>query len=240
MPEWAMAKKKTPKPPGPQLELAGSLCVAFVNTAAARLENTQMGVSCYADLLTWGRKAGLLSASDAGRLSKVAQERPEDAEAVLSRAVELREALRRTFQALWAGDPVPEDALELLNAALRESFSHAALDSSELGEEGFALGWTGSEDALDRLLWDVVRSAVETLTSADAYRVRKCAAADCGLHFLDRSPSRRRRWCAPKPCGSRVKALRYYYRKAKKVRDRHDDYVKPDRIRRKRPRTVQR
>lgn len=237
-----MAKKtRTRTPPGPQLELAGALSVAFVNTAAARWpENSQLGVASYADLLNWGRRAGLLSASEAERLSKVARERSEEADAVLARALELREALRRIFQALRAGRPAPEDALQRLNTALREAFSHAALGSDVLGEEGLSLGWTGSEDALDRILWEVARSALETLTSPDAYRVRKCAAADCGLHFLDRTPSRRRKWCAVNPCGNRAKALRFYYRRGKKERDARINKLRPDRIRRKRPRTVKR
>ncbi len=204
--------------------MAGSLCVAFVNTAAARPENDQQGVTSYAELLTWGQQTHLLSAAEAERLARIAKERPEEAAAVLSRAVALREALRRIFRALWSHKPAPADALQLLNLALREAFSQASLGP---GEKGMTIGWIGSEDALDRMLWGVVHSAMETLTSTDAYCVRKCAAADCGLHFVDRTPSRRRKWCVPELCGNRVKALRYYYRKAKKKRDDHENLRAP-------------
>ena len=231
-----MGKEKR-EPRGPRLELAGSLCVAFVNTAAPRPDNAQQGVGSYAELLIWGRQTHILSVAEAERLAQIARERPADAAAVLSRAVELREALRRIFRALWSHVPPPDDALRLLNGALREVLSQASLGP---GKESLTLGWSAPEDALDGVLRGVVVSAMETLTSPDAHRVRKCAATDCGTHFVDRSPSRRRRWCAVQPCGNRAKSLRYYYRKGKKEREHSLNKVRPDRIRRKRPPQVKR
>ena len=53
--------------------------------------------------------------------------------------------------------------------------------------------------------------------------VRQCAAPDCALFFVDRSPSGRKRWCEMKTCGNRVKSLRYYHKTGKK--ERHKDWL---------------
>ena len=52
-----MPKKSLP-PRGPQLELAGDLSVAFVNTAGARDKKRQQPVTTYAELLIWSKQAG--------------------------------------------------------------------------------------------------------------------------------------------------------------------------------------
>jgi predicted RNA-binding Zn ribbon-like protein len=44
-------------------------------------------------------------------------------------------------------------------------------------------------------------------------RVRRCAASDCVLVFLDVSRNGGRRWCSMATCGSRSKAADYYRRK---------------------------
>jgi predicted RNA-binding Zn ribbon-like protein len=43
-------------------------------------------------------------------------------------------------------------------------------------------------------------------------RLRVCAAGDCGIRFVDRSPSGNRQWCSMRRCGNRTKARRHYAR----------------------------
>ena len=63
------------------------------------------------------------------------------------------------------------------------------------------------------MLWPIVTSAVELLTSPEARRVKVCPGlGDCGWLFLDTSKSGRRRWCSMEGCGSRSKMRRYYAR----------------------------
>ncbi len=50
--------------------------------------------------------------------------------------------------------------------------------------------------------------------------VRQCAAEDCRLFFVDRSPTGYRRWCERKTCGHRAANLRYWNRRGKKERRR--------------------
>jgi predicted RNA-binding Zn ribbon-like protein len=63
------------------------------------------------------------------------------------------------------------------------------------------------------MLWPIVRSAAELLTSEDLGRVRRCGREGCDWLFVDSSKNRSRRWCSMEMCGSRVKSRRYYYRK---------------------------
>lgn len=60
--------------------------------------------------------------------------------------------------------------------------------------------------ALGRIALD----AIELIGGGELLRV--CAADDCGIRFVDRSPSGNRQWCSMRRCGNRVKARRHYAR----------------------------
>ncbi len=218
-----MAKRKSYRR-GPQLKLAGALCVAFVNTAGASKKNRQRGVGSYEEMVVWAQQAGVTSALEAERLSRLAAERPADAEAVFGRAMHLRHRLTRLFSATARQRELPADDLAAFNGDLARAFPALRLVPAEKG--GLTWGWGGDEDALDRMLWPVVRSAAELLVSMEGRpQVRQCAAPDCTLFFVDRSPSGQKKWCRMKPCGNRVKSLRHYRRFARI--DRQKRHVKP-------------
>ena len=90
----------------------------------------------------------------------------------------------------------------------------SALDRAQLGTSDDAFDWIWPDiDALDRMLWDVTRSAVQVLTQDDLKRVKECpGAGDCGWLFYDTSKNASRRWCSMEGCGSRVKMRRQYAR----------------------------
>ncbi len=209
-----MAKAKPPR--GPQLELAGDLCVAFVNTAAARTNNRQQGVQSYSELMTWGQQVGLVSPTEAGLMAQRAKSEPEAAQAVFTQTAEMRLTLSRIFLATGRGREPSANDLERLNTALA-----AALPAMQLvpGKNGLTWGWAGEESALDRMVWPVLRSAAELLISLQGRpHVRQCAAKECRLFFVDRSPSGQRVWCERRTCGNRDKALRHYHRLGKRSR----------------------
>jgi hypothetical protein len=60
--------------------------------------------------------------------------------------------------------------------------------------------------ALGRIALDTI----ELIGGKELLRV--CAADDCGIRFVDRSPSGNRQWCSMRRCGNRVKARRHYAR----------------------------
>lgn len=209
-----MAKNAKPHR-GPQLELAGDLGVAFVNTASERDWNFQQGVRDYAGLLIWGQQAGVIRGVDAERLSRLASERPAEAEAVAARALQLRADLFRVF-VIFAKERLPAPAdLETLNAALAEALPALRVVP---GDSGLTWDWGGDENALDRVLWAAVRSAAELLVSLEGrLQVRQCARKGCALFFV--ASDSRRKWCG-EHCRNRTKALRYYHRTGKEDREK--------------------
>jgi predicted RNA-binding Zn ribbon-like protein len=80
-------------------------------------------------------------------------------------------------------------------------------------EHGFAWAWSRGGEGLDRVLWPVILSTVDLLTSNTLRAVRECAAPNCGWLFLDTTRNRSRRWCDMLVCGNRAKARRHYERK---------------------------
>jgi predicted RNA-binding Zn ribbon-like protein len=207
-----MAARRTPPARGPQLELAGDLSVAFVNTAGARDDNRQLGVAGYADLLTWSRQAGVVTAREAELLRQRASRDAPAAQAVFAAAENVRTALSRTFSALVFGKLPTAADLAAVSGELARSMPALRLVP---GEHGVTWSWAGGEDDLERVLWPVLLAATDLLTSeAGRARLCRCAAASCPLFFAQRS-GRARIWCERRTCGSRGKALRYYHRTGK-------------------------
>ncbi|NLG83068.1 MAG: hypothetical protein GX493_00350 [Firmicutes bacterium] len=191
--------------------LGGCLCLDFANTVDWRTSaHPREFLNDYADLLVWSAHAGILSHEEAWRLRSEAANRPEEAAAIHARAIALREAIYRIFSRLAAGAPPEEDDLALLNRELSAALAKLRVVRNN-GE--FAWKWDGEGEALDRMLWPVVRSAADLLISGDREKVRECAAEGCGWLFVDTSRNRRRKWCAMTGCGNRAKARRYYQRK---------------------------
>lgn len=188
----------------------GRLCLDFVNTVSGSRQKPKEHLTGYQDLISWGRQAGTLTEQEAHRLGQLARRRPDDAAGVLAESVRLREAMFRIFcGAAGRGSQRAED-MSTLNAALGRALAQVRLDATT---EGCVRTWAGDADALDRMLWPVLRSAMDVLsTEEERVRVHKCESPTCDWLFLDTSRNRSRRWCDMKSCGNRAKARRYYAR----------------------------
>lgn len=193
----------------------GALCLDFANTLGDRPHGEKEHLRGYADLLAWGRQAGALPAAELSELEGRALDRPRAAARALGRAMALREAVYRTFSALAAGGEPAAADLAALNRALRLALSRLRV---AVAGQGFTWAWAQGGERLDAVLWPVVRSAADLVTSAEAERVRECASDRCSWLFLDRSPTRRRKWCDMKTCGNRAKARRHYRRRKERRR----------------------
>lgn len=195
-----------------ELELVGGrVCLDFVNTVDPRVGGKPRDyLASYAGIVRWAEHAHLLAPDQVAALLDTAARRPKDAQAVFERAIALRESLYRIFSAI-AARKVPDPAgLAALQAAYVTSQAEASLVPAS---GGLAWRWPIGTDALDQMLWPIVRSAVELATSADVRRVKECPGlGDCGWLFLDTSKSGRRRWCSMESCGSRAKMRTYYAR----------------------------
>lgn len=192
----------------------GALCLDFVNTMADRPCCLKEYLTGYGDLLTFSRQAGVLDEVTSRRLGRRAARRPAAAAAVLRRAVTLREGIYRIFAAIAGGGrPDPAD-LEALNRALARSLRHLRVTAAG---SGYTWNWSGEPDALDRMLWPITRSAGDLLTSQESSQVRECGQTKCSWLFVDRSRTRKRRWCDMATCGNRAKARRHYQRKKRRT-----------------------
>ncbi|HLI07769.1 MAG TPA: ABATE domain-containing protein [Ktedonobacteraceae bacterium] len=187
---------------------ANWLCLDFTNTLDDRLtEDVHDNLNSYVDLVAWSRQAGLVTDAGAERLLEEARRNSEEARGVLLRARDLREVMYRIFLAITEGAQPAEADLYTLNAALAKAMAHARV----VGRDGgFVWSWEDGGCELDSLLWPVIRSAADLLTSSELEAVRVCAAEDCSWLFLDTSKNHTRRWCSMKSCGNRAKARRHY------------------------------
>jgi predicted RNA-binding Zn ribbon-like protein len=166
-------------------------------------------LTSYPELVAWSQNAGTLTEPEAQHLLKEAARRPEEASAVLGRAIALREAIYRLFSTISRGLSPEADDLAALNSVLSATLAQSRIVQTEAG---FVWDWTVAEDALDRMLWPVVRDAADLLTSSTLDRVGQCADDRCGWLFIDMSRNRSRKWCSMKDCGNRAKARRHYQR----------------------------
>ena len=184
-------------------------CLSFVNTRSGRAtEHPTETLVSFEALLAWARAADVLKAEEADRLASRAKRRRADAERVLVQARALRELLHDTFTRTSERDsPAPATLLEL-SAHLSGWYRHG-----RLAPAGEALQWVyAGGDDLERVLWEVARTASRLLTSTSLVRVRPCAAHDCGWWFLDDTKNGSRRWCDMKICGNREKLRRFRQR----------------------------
>jgi predicted RNA-binding Zn ribbon-like protein len=191
----------------------GRLCLDFANTVGGnRVTERVEWLNSYPDLVSWGRQTGIVSPQRARRLIEQSASHPKKAALVLERALELREAIYRIWGAEIRREHPAEEDLALLNSTLAEALNHQRI--LRQGDR-FILTWA-DEDALESVLWPVVKSAADLLTCDEGQRVNLCeafATTQCCWLFIDETKNRSRRWCSMADCGNRAKARRHYRRK---------------------------
>ena len=193
------------------LSPAGALCLDFANTAEWHAsDHPQEHLTSFAELLAWAERRGMFNEKVMRSLTQEAARLPQEAARVLRRAIELREALYQVFSRVARGQAVPRGALEQVNDGVAESLSHTRLQP---GANGFTWSWPDEVATLERVLWPVMHSAAELLTSDRLARVGQCQDdRGCGWLFIDTSRNHTRRWCAMGDCGNRAKARRHHQR----------------------------
>jgi len=187
--------------------VGGSVCLDFVNTTGARESAApRERLTCYSDLLTWSRRAGILDARAARRLRKVAASREADAATVLRRARTVREDLYDLLSAFVDGRPPTTAALARVAVHWRVARRNQEL---VLGRSGLEVRTVTSEMDLADLIPPIVASAVDLLTSDRLTLMKRCA--ECDWLFLDTSRNGTRRWCKS-TCGNRARSRDRYER----------------------------
>lgn len=180
--------------------VGGALCLDFVNTVEGR-EGPELHdfIDGMADLMTWARRAGVLSEEEAG-YSRGSQE-------ALERVLRLREVVYRVFTAIARGiEPGASDVANLgeaYAASLRDAGLRPANDGGI-----WEWSWGGSVASIDLLTWRIAHSAVDLLRSGQLDRLKQCpggGATPCNWLFLDTTKGRNRKWCSMADCGGRAK-----------------------------------
>jgi predicted RNA-binding Zn ribbon-like protein len=187
---------------------SGSLCLDFANTWGNRAETSTDKLTSYGDLLEWAHGTGMMSNRERGELEKLAHREETKGFGIFRIAQGLRDTVFRVCSATAAGEKPPEVEVAALNAALQTVPRQRLCCGGECCE----WEWPAVKPDLRQVLWPVIQSAADLVTSPDVSRIRECGAPDCNWLFLDRSRGGRRRWCDMSTCGNRAKARRYYER----------------------------
>jgi predicted RNA-binding Zn ribbon-like protein len=163
------------------------LVIDFVNTF--ELDTGEEALEDPARLSSWLAGRGLLAKGETAG--------PED----LARALELREALRRTMLANNGGPAAEPQTALLERAARRGELSVHFRDGASLLEPCV----DGPDGALAALLAPVA----EAMSDGTWARVKACRADDCHWAFYDFSRNRSGTWCDMAVCGNREKVRAY-------------------------------
>jgi predicted RNA-binding Zn ribbon-like protein len=187
----------------------GWLCLDFANTLDWHASCSPVeSLNEYADLIEWSLNKGIISADAKDVLLRKSEEKPAEAQAVLEKAREIREYIYEILSDTAHGHPIKTTDLEGFNKALASMLSHSRLAPYE---RGLMLDCGPRSDKLDSVIWPVVKSALNLMTSEAIERVGQCCdEKGCGWLFWDSSRNRSRRWCDMRDCGNRAKVRRFY------------------------------
>ncbi len=184
----------------------GQLAVDFTNTVGDRDGDAVEHFHTFGDIVAWAEARGVVNHGEAAELRREASAAPEKARRAVRQAIDLREALYAVFNAIADGRRPRATDLDRVNAAVAETYEHAALTPTSA--KRFVLQ-TKPGDGLMRIVRPIVRAAVDLLTSDQVLQVGRCADETCGWVFLDTTRSHTRRWCDMKSCGNRNKVRRF-------------------------------
>jgi predicted RNA-binding Zn ribbon-like protein len=185
-------------------------CLAFANTLGWRGRAAPVEtLGDFDNLLGWIADGTGLAPAAVQALESWARDHPRMAAELFSEALALREVIYRVFSALACGDPVSDQDLAGLNAALAD-----VPPRDRLARAGAGYAWRiePARITASALLAPVVWSAGDLIAGGRLERVRLCANEQCLWLFLDESKAGTRRWCNMASCGNRAKARRHYLR----------------------------
>lgn len=191
------------------------MCLEFTDTVDWRTSGHSIDkLGTYEDLVNWSRSKGLIDNAEVRRLFRIARSEETKAARTLEQAKELREAIYRIFSAAAKGEKPSASDVAILNINLSKAMAQMEV---QVTEAGYRLGWCADE-MVDKMLYPIVKSAAELITSESLQRLRECANQQdgCGSLFLDNSKSHSRRWCSMESCGNKVKLRTYYQRHRKR------------------------
>jgi len=188
----------------------GNLSLDFVNTIHDRYEEPIKDyLRHYPDLVGWAHFSKAITGPQKERLLQQSREYQREAEQIYQESKQLREAIYDYIVSLINQGKVHPDNTRLMNQWLSKAFSNLELIRSG---DSFELDWKADSFGLESVLWPIIKSFTDLITSDARGRIRLCP--NCGWAFVDRSKNSSRRWCSMETCGNREKARRHAKKKA--------------------------
>ena len=191
-------------PPSPLL--GEPLAVEFANTRFIHRDSEHDALSDPGQLAEWLRRV-----SDRLPLAPSEQELDAVGPGELTRARELRDALRTLLQAAAGEASFDAGSVEILNRAVRNAPQWPELSLEPLPQTVQRSATSG----IDAALGSIAREAIELLGDDRRRRVRACAAPGCVLYFVKDHP---RRACCSARCSNRMRSARHYARHGRRPR----------------------
>ena len=188
--------------------LGGRLAVDFAN--APSYPGAPFNDLSWEEFIGFLEAARIVSAERSDQLLALPETDPRSAHGLLTRALNLRDALREIFTALVKREPISPTWTTPINDVLRITEGHDELTQID---GRWKLQFVARETGLDWLLAAVARSAAEILLEGEAAKVRVCANPACGMFFCDKSRTHKRRWCSMAICGNRNKVASFARRR---------------------------
>jgi predicted RNA-binding Zn ribbon-like protein len=186
--------------------VGGALAFDLTNTSSGRggpkwLEHLQTAEN----VVDWARHAKILTARDAGRLSRQLAGDQRLAAALLDAAHELRELIHTIGLEIATTGRARAKPMADLVGIHAECLAQARLAPSA---STFAWVWDPAHSPREAILGPIVLSALSLLTGSDLTRIKRCPGDHCGWLFFDLTKNKRRRWCEMEVCGNRAKQKR--------------------------------
>lgn len=182
--------------------ISGNLSLDLVNTELVSRGQRQDLLLSEVDVLDWLTVIKEQNSFWDDRLCLKVKERIGQ---VLVCLLEMRTILRKQFELIADGNPIPADFIAYLENKIEKSpFTYKLSDQKlvpiPVGE---------AEDILQSYI------AFDSLTLIAEHKLsslKRCSNDDCVLLFIDESG--RRKWCSMKICGNRKKVARFQQRKS--------------------------
>lgn len=196
------------------IKLGADLAVAFANTAGVEGDPSG-GLESWRALIDFLELHGAASRSEGSLLRAMGEQDARACAAALDQARMLRDTVREVLGALAGRRALKAEWVAAINQALVWGAGSARLERRAGGwQVGFVASWTEPF----RALAPVARAIAELVARRRGDGIKRCANPRCSVYFLDRSRSRRRRWCSMAVCGNRMKVAAHARRHGRRGR----------------------
>jgi predicted RNA-binding Zn ribbon-like protein len=196
---------------GPLDFIGGLPCLNFTNTAGGHTKIREVErIPTYADVISWGVYAELISTAEAKALLALIKTKPKDAARRVHELQAFREALHRLVTAIAHKEEPPRADFTRVRATISK-----ALANAEVKPDDTEFVWSASAGALglSTVIARVALSAHHMLSREKPSQLRQCEI--CTWLFIDRTKNQKRRFCRQDACGAKSRAERFYGKKRK-------------------------